>query len=111
MAITAIGLTLFVIVAIAFPFRDRIFSQIYPKPEGFASRTNTFVCNVCSADIDKNKIVGPADVTVLDLCLNKKSDQLDSMGNPCQSSDVNRDGIVNINDLDCVEAQFRQICE
>ena len=109
-SVSALGILLFLAVALTFPLKNQILANLYPKPVSHAENIN-FVCTPCSADIDQNGIVGDGDFTQLQSCLNRSADAKTALGGSCQNADINQDGKIDNQDLDCLKSQFDQICQ
>lgn len=105
----SLALLFFLGVSLIFPFKNQVLNRLYPTPQSLAAK-KTLTCSVCRADIDKNGIVGQADYTQLTLCLGRSSSESDNLGNPCEGSDINGDGQIDQQDLQCLTDQFGQIC-
>lgn len=107
--IASLALLFFLGISIIFPFKNQILNRLYPKSPSQAAAKN-LTCSACRADIDKNGVVGQADYTQLSLCLGKNSYDFDNLGHSCEPADINGDGIIDNQDLQCLTDQFGQIC-
>lgn len=72
--------------------------QISPTP------TPASVCNVCSADVNKDKRVSVTDYSLMVSCYDQQG-----IGR-CLNADINKTGTIDIEDIGCVINQFGQTC-
>lgn len=116
------GMIVYLLVSSSFPFKDKLYATLYPKPPSEASESlsgpirkkpkptstpSVFVCNSCAADVNKDGFVNVKDFSTISGCFNKK---VNNDKNPCYIADINKDGVVNDLDSSCVQAMFGKSC-
>lgn len=119
------GVIAYLIFASSFPFKDKLFATLYPKPPSSAYEatnsvsgpikkspkpsptTEPFVCNSCSADVNKDGFVNITDFSTVSGCYGKK---VNNSKNSCFSADINKDGVVNEADGACIQSMYGKSC-
>lgn len=110
------GVLVYLLASQSLPFQKGLFSTLYPKKSSFASEpipspTPPSWCTACAADIDKDGTVTTTDIQrAAGGCWQKTASQTDVNGNSCSLTDLNKDGITDMTDVNCINSQWNNTC-